>query len=118
MITVNRRCLATLALAIALKLGLLRGLLAQDVAPTHNIMGEGMAPCMAWSQARVVNQGDRFESWVLGFLSGVAAANLDYDPLRRVGAVGIWTWIDDWCQAHPDRLVVDAVTAFASGHPQ
>jgi hypothetical protein len=118
MITVNRRRLATLVMAVDLTLGLVRGVLAQDMATTHNIMGEGMAPCMVWSEVRVGKQGDRFESWVLGFLSGVATANLDYDPLRGVGAVGVWTWIDNWCQAHPSRLVVDAVTTFADEHRQ
>jgi hypothetical protein len=118
MITVNRRRLAILVMAVDLTLGLERGVLAQEMAPTHNIMGEGMAPCMVWSQVRVGKQGDRFESWVLGFLSGVATANLDYDPLRGAGAAGVWTWIDNWCQAHPNKLVVDAVTAFAGEHRQ
>jgi hypothetical protein len=118
MMTANRRCLATLVMAVDLTLGLVRGGLAREMAPTHNIMGEGMAPCMVWSQVRVGYKGDRFESWVLGFLSGVATTNLDYDPLRGAGAVGVWTWIDSWCQAHPNKLVVDAVTAFASEHRQ
>jgi hypothetical protein len=70
MITVNRRRLGTLVLAVELTLGSARGVLAQDMAPTHNIMGEGMVPCVVWSQVRVVNQGDRYDSWVLGFPPG------------------------------------------------
>ena len=49
-----------------------------------------------------------YEQWVVGFLSGIGYEGIGQgdDRLAGVGANGVWTWVDNYCRAHPlDRIV-------------
>ncbi len=59
------------------------------------------------------------EQWILGFLSGVGYAGNEsgLDPLIGVDDEGVWAWVDNYCQAHPLDLLIQAAVAFRMAHP-
>jgi hypothetical protein len=61
-----------------------------------------------------------YQQWIVGYLSGVASATSQagMDPLHGTDAEGVWAWIDNYCQAHPLDLMIDAGTAFVVAHPR
>jgi hypothetical protein len=83
--------------------------------------GTGVASCSEWQGARnALYPGvAREEDWVLGFLSGFAAASQDvhFDPLAGVDAFGVCSWIDDYCQEHPNDGIISAAAAFLWSRP-
>jgi len=71
----------------------------------------GFSSCGGWVQDRAENNGWPHlsdESWVLGFLSGLALGTKE-DVLKRADDPSIFLWIDNYCQANPLKRVTDAV---------
>jgi hypothetical protein len=55
-----------------------------------------------------------YEQWVIGFLSGIGYEGIGQgdDTLAGVDANGVWTWVDNYCRAHPLDQIVTAAKAF------
>lgn len=94
------------------------------MSQAYTIKGGGAASCGAWTEARrlraIAGQGEHFlyESWVLGFLSGIGFVGEDNDdPLHGLDYQGVLAWIDNYCQAHPIDNVSHAAIAFYREHP-
>jgi hypothetical protein len=85
------------------------------------VLGVGNKSCGAWIAARRANDATAYtlQGWVAGFLSGsnsIIASNPAYgiDTLKEVAqgdAQGLWTWVDNYCQAHPLNSVATAADA-------
>ena len=60
------------------------------------------------------------EQWILGFMSGVADGVLlhGFDPMRRIDANAVWSWMDNYCAAHPLDNFASAGHAFVREHPR
>ena len=73
-------------------------------------LGYGTRSCGTWLAARRDRQSTAYEQWIIGFMSGIGAANTyladgRFDPLARTDAQGVWAWIDNFCRANTvDKL--------------
>ena len=116
-----RRVLACGALAAVLMTS------AAEAVSGHKIIGVGLGSCGKWtSDAREYGDGRPVipgsqahlaqTQWALGYLSGVGLATDAFDPLNNVDAQGVWAWIDNYCQAHTERIA-DAAKAFVDAPP-
>jgi hypothetical protein len=93
-------------------------------APSHAAMviGAGVDPCGRWTAETAASdspQALQDEQWVLGYLSAVGQhGGKGADPLKGTDASAVWTWIDNYCRAHPSAHIADAAEAFnaANGH--
>ena len=94
---------------------------AAAAAPFH-IIGPGLSSCGTW----VANRGGHsssgagiYESWVVGFLSGIGFVN-DHgaDPLNGVDAEAVWAWVDNYCGANPLDTIEKATIQFYIAHPR
>src|SRR5215472_16358814 len=106
------RFLLPAALAVALMIG--------SAEAAKVIIGLGTASCGTWTADRRNPEGlpARLKSqWILGFLSGVAAAE-EFDPMQGVDANAVRAWMDDYCRAHPLELIMTAGEAFIREHPR
>jgi hypothetical protein len=52
----------------------------------------------------------------LGFLSGIGFT-ADGDPLAGMDAEGVWSWVDNYCRAHPIEKIAKAAAEFDRIHP-
>ena len=74
------------------------------------ILGHGLTPCGAWTQAHTTNAPERLnmEDWIAGYLSNFNSLTNDPDVpdfLKDEDWDGLITWIDRYCEAHPpDKL--------------
>lgn len=85
----------------------------------YHLVGEGMSSCEDWTADRhKLEEPDWYmkSNWVLGFLSGAAYTNPNYDPLRGMNARDVDDWVDNYCRANPLKTVADAAEAFAQEH--
>lgn len=89
-------------------------------ADEPTIAGLGTRSCGGWTEDRKANAFDATndQSWVMGFLSGVALTGGDYNPLNNTDALGVWAWIDNYCQANPLDEIYQAGEAFVKFHPK
>ena len=85
-------------------------------AVTITVRGEGNASCNAWTRehaARSNRQRDQ-DSYILGYVNA-AASMLEIPTVEDVSApfhnADLITWIDDYCNAHPDDPVIRAADA-------
>jgi hypothetical protein len=54
---------------------------------------------------------------VLGYLSAAGQhGGKGADPLKGGDASAVWTWIDNYCHAHPSAHIADAAEAFNAAH--
>jgi hypothetical protein len=81
------------------------------------VLGHGLSPCGAWTQARKMHNIDLLpmEHWVAGYLSEANFVGPDLeapdipDLLKGEDWTGLTTWIDNYCTAHPlDQLYTAA----------
>lgn len=97
---------------------------AEDPDQDHLLVGAGAKLCDIWTKDRTMS-GDVHAvlsgvslSWVLGFLSGVAIEDDNPKLLTGPNAEGIQAWIDNYCQAHPRKTIIEAGVAFVQAHPR
>ncbi|MDO8988075.1 MAG: hypothetical protein Q7U91_00410 [Sideroxyarcus sp.] len=66
------------------------------------------ASCASWQYARA--RGEQYQTaWLLGYLTGVSVgANVDI--LRGVGPEFIESWMDNFCNANPQKLMTDGTS--------
>lgn len=87
----------------------------------YRVLGPGTSSCGTWlSYRRTEGELTRlYESWILGFLSGVGLTGFEtgISPLNGVDAEGVFAWVDNYCRAHPLEEVHDAGKAFVLEHP-
>jgi hypothetical protein len=87
--------------------------LAAKAAFTY--IGFGAASCGEWSSGRdAEGPTTPAGNWVLGFISGFAAANEErhFDPLASTDADTVWAWMDHYCMYHPTDKIIDAAPTF------
>jgi hypothetical protein len=69
------------------------------------IFGAGSRPCGSWLQLRSQALPDSavLQSWLLGYVTGVNANLLSVDQDVSGGATpnALFTWVDNYCAAHP-----------------
>lgn len=90
-------------------------LLAATFAPpltqtslASTVVGSGTESCGAWLYNREQG-GSADQQWVLGYMSGVGAADQNLgDPLSLTDAQGVWHWLDGYCRSHPTLQLYDA----------
>lgn len=90
-------------------------------AQAYQLLGPGGASCGTWvaDQRTAPSMYHLDEAWVLGFLSGAGdIGGPDLDPLRGLDAAAVAAWIDNYCQSHPLKKIVDAAAAFVAAHPR
>ena len=83
------------------------------------IAGLGTVSCGAWTTARHDKGAWGYEQWVFGYLSGTAD-NLGgaVDPLRGLDKQAVWSWMDNYCRAHPLEKIYKASRVFLKEHPR
>jgi hypothetical protein len=78
---------------------------ASQTANQYVIFGAGSRPCGSWLQLRSQALPDSavLQSWVLGYLTSVNANLLSVNQDVTGGAApdALFTWIDNYCAAHP-----------------
>jgi hypothetical protein len=85
-------------------------------AITITVRGEGNASCNAWTREHAIrsNRQRDQDSWILGYVNA-AASMLELPDVEDVSApfhnADLITWIDDYCNAHPDDPVIRAADA-------
>jgi hypothetical protein len=69
----------------------------------------GTPSCGKWVEDRAQKGWGAInsQSWVLGFLSGVAAAT-EKEIIKGIDNPSIFLWIDNFCKANPLKDVADA----------
>ena len=79
------------------------------------ILGAGSRPCGSWLQVRSQALPDSavLQSWVLGYISSVNANFLTSSPDVTGGASAdaLFSWIDNYCAAHPLDTLARAASA-------
>lgn len=85
----------------------------------YTAIGRGTDSCGNWTVARHDLRASGVEQWFLGFLSGVGFDAVDgTDPLKRVDADAVWSWLDSYCQANPLDRITKAGAAFVARRPR
>ena len=74
-------------------------------ADEYVILGAGSRPCGSWLQARSQATPDSavLQSWVLGYITSINANVLTITQDVADGSTpdGLYSWIDNYCAAHP-----------------
>lgn len=109
-----RRGDAAGAAAVAALIGVLPAAPAQ-AANQYAILGAGGRPCGSWLEARsqASPESTILQSWVLGYVTSVNANLLTASQDVADGKTpdGLFSWIDDYCAAHP----LDSVARATAG---
>jgi hypothetical protein len=95
--------------------------LATTGAHGQGVQMRGTASCGNWIEERARDDGSRItkafinEVWVIGYLSGMAAANnRNFWGRRDVNSLdnqSVFLWIDNYCRANPLKRMDDAADA-------
>ena len=84
-------------------------------ASEYVILGAGSRPCGSWLQVRTQALPDSavLQSWVLGYVTSVNANFLNASPDVTQGANPdvLFSWIDNYCAAHPLDSLARAASA-------
>jgi hypothetical protein len=79
------------------------------------ILGAGSRPCGSWLRLRSDALPDSavLQSWVLGYVTSVNAnlLSVDQDVTRGSSPEALFTWIDNYCAAHPLDTLARAASA-------
>lgn len=71
----------------------------------------GTSSCDEWQQERASKIGKTGQGsaaiWLTGYLSGIAVAK-NHDFLTGTSNQALYSWVDDYCQAHPLEYTSDA----------
>ncbi len=82
--------------------------------------GSGVQACKIWVDDRKAESPSlkADESWVMGFLSGIAYSNwVGGDPLSGLDADKVYSFMDMYCADHPADTMTVAAEAFYRSHP-
>jgi hypothetical protein len=86
-----------------------------DANNQYVILGAGSRPCGSWLQVRSQTLPDSamLQSWVLGYITSVNANVLatNEDVAGGAGPDALFSWIDNYCAAHPFDSVARASSA-------
>ena len=86
-------------------------------ATIYVIFGAGSRPCGSWLQLRSQAQPDSamLQSWVLGYITSVNAHELTItkDISDGTNPEALFSWIDDYCAAHPLDSVARAAASLS-----
>jgi hypothetical protein len=74
------------------------------------IIGEG-ASCGSWVEERQKNSAVYKETYLLGYLSGLAMG-LRKDILSGLDASAVYIWTDNYCKANPTNTLIMAAMVF------
>ena len=72
----------------------------------------GMSACGGWLNRGNGELAQMRQAWVIGYLSGRAAAT-DKDLLSGTDDATIFLWLDNFCRANPNKDVEDGAAALA-----
>jgi hypothetical protein len=77
------------------------------------IVGNGLGSCGSWIQERRTSsvKAEVLGAWVTGFLTGansVIKGASKRDILKARDVQGLWSWIDNYCGAHPLDSIAQA----------
>jgi len=73
----------------------------------------GMSSCGGWLTRGTGELAQMRQAWVIGYLSGRAAAT-DKDFLTGIDDATIFLWLDNFCRANPNKDVEDGAAALAA----
>ena len=88
-------------------------LLTSNLLQTANAAEIRGAPsCGTWIEERPQQnfRAISVEAWLVGFLSGIAAASNE-DILHGTDNASLFLWMNNWCRANPLKDVFDGATA-------
>jgi len=83
----------------------------QQQAPDPVVMTPLPHNCIYWLTQRRARQPIPLESWVLGYVSGLALGIDQPNLLRGRDGAALFAWIDNYCRQDPLKGVPDAATA-------
>ncbi|MGA7749618.1 MAG: hypothetical protein WCA63_05675 [Gallionella sp.] len=63
----------------------------------------GVTSCEEWVNRHSTNDSS-MEEWILGYLSGLAAAN-NIDLLKGAQRKSLFSWMDNYCQKNPLKRI-------------
>jgi hypothetical protein len=72
-------------------------------AQGHIVESRGGANCETWSKQRPRN-AKVLESWLLGYLSGLAQER-DHDFPKGMDDAELFRWMDDYCRQNPRQTI-------------
>src|SRR5580704_10978413 len=73
------------------------------------IIGVGALSCGQWLTDRQgLHSAQPMEAWITGYLSGFNSYVLHGDITKNIDNAGLFSWIDDYCHAHPLDDIVAA----------
>jgi hypothetical protein len=78
------------------------------------ILGSGAASCGTWSADRQRNEArsQLNQAWVLGYVTGYNIYKSTQDSVTKpMDTRAMMLWIDNYCDANPDRDIADAAKA-------
>ena len=73
----------------------------------------GMSSCGGWLNRGTSELALMRQAWVIGYLSGRAAAT-DKDFLTGTDDATIFLWLDNFCRMNPNKDVEDGAAALAA----
>jgi hypothetical protein len=86
--------------------------------PSVMVRGQGAMGCGQWVNAIAqdnqtrLTPADTYKSWVLGYLSGMAAGtSLNFwgrAGINQLDSESVFLWIGNYCRANPLKVVFDA----------
>ena len=72
-------------------------------AQAHLVESRGAASCETWSKQRPRN-AKLLESWLLGYLSGLAQ-EADHHFPKSMDDAALFRWMDDYCRQNPKQMI-------------
>jgi hypothetical protein len=87
-------------------------LLIYLILPTQCFAGAASViakTCETWNQHIQADDSSAIvdEAWLIGYLSGISTS-ADIDFIKMIDTDSIKSWVDNYCQAHPLKLLEDA----------
>lgn len=90
-----------------LTLAMMALLLAAHAAQALTI--RGARSCGDWVQGRTADRNTHAEAWLVGYLSGRAAAS-GVDILKGTDNPSLFLWMDNFCRAQPLKDIEDGAS--------
>jgi hypothetical protein len=81
-------------------------------AQRGTLIGQGIASCEVWNEARRTGSGTAHLSaqWVAGYLSGRNVEARAHDYLHGADYHALMAWIDDYCKTNPRDFIATAAS--------
>lgn len=77
-------------------------------ASALSLLGPGTPSCGEWVKERKEGHAYAKEAWLMGYLSGIAAAHAT-DYLKGANHESIYLWVDNYCRDNPLDLYHNGV---------